>query len=96
MGKLYPQKIRQKQKSYKEWGRQFRHAGDDGSAAFRIPGGLSTNKGTLGVCALQQQCRFAGTYRHRPQPQYRTEHGKNVFTSIIQSNTVDFLELRMV
>ena len=42
-----------------------RHAGDDGSAAFRIPGLVTTNKGTLlGVydVTLQQQRRLTGTH----------------------------------
>ena len=50
-----------------------RHAGDDGASAYRIPGLVTTNNGTLGRVRypLQQQCGPAGNGRYRGKPQHR-------------------------
>lgn len=46
-GKSIPVKDMSKGKVVRRMGIGVRHAGDDGSAAFRIPGLVTTNKGTL-------------------------------------------------
>ena len=46
-GKSIPVKDMSKGKVVRRMGVGVRHAGDDGSAAFRIPGLVTTNKGTL-------------------------------------------------
>ena len=46
-GKILPTKNVAQQKVVQRMGVGVRHAGDDGSAAFRIPGLVTTNKGTL-------------------------------------------------
>lgn len=46
-GKSIPVKDMSKDKVVRRMGVGVRHAGDDGSAAFRIPGLVTTNKGTL-------------------------------------------------
>lgn len=46
-GKSIPVKDMSKSKVVRRMGVGVRHAGDDGSAAFRIPGLVTTNKGTL-------------------------------------------------
>lgn len=46
-GKSIPVKNMSKGKVVRRMGVGVRHAGDDGSAAFRIPGLVTTNKGTL-------------------------------------------------
>ena len=50
-----------------------RHAGDDGASAYRIPGLVTTNNGTLLRVRypLQQQCGPAGNGRYRGKPQHR-------------------------
>ena len=59
-GKINPVKDASESPVTRRLGVGVRHAGDDGSAAFRIPGLVTTNK-----CTLQQQCRFARTHRYR-------------------------------
>ena len=46
-GKIIPTKNTTEQKVVQRMAVGVRHAGDDGSAAFRIPGLVTTNKGTL-------------------------------------------------
>lgn len=77
-----------------------RHAGDDGSAAFRIPGLVTTNKGTLlGVYDVRYNSSV-DLQEHIDIGLSRStdggKHGRKCACLYRSKNTVDFLQLRMV
>lgn len=77
-----------------------RHAGDDGSAAFRIPGLVTTNKGTLlGVYDVRYNSSV-DLQEHIDIGLSRSTDGGKTWEKCVYpfhlKNTEDYLQLKMV
>ena len=98
-GKIIPTKSTTEQKVVQRMAVGVRHAGDDGSAAFRIPGLVTTNKGTLlGVydvrynssVDLQEHIDIGSA-----AVQMAERHGRKCVYPFHLKNTEDYLQLKM-